>query len=356
MAQRRLVILADHQLDFHVGKTAIGMLRYRPQEVVAVIDSSHAGRTTQEVVGVGGSIPIVASLQEAMPYGPTALLIGVAPRGGGLPPEWRPLLLAAIRQGLSIISGLHYFLNEDAELCEAAASAGVQLIDVRRPPATLSVATHAPHRPGSTVVTFVGSDCAVGKMTAALDVERCARQRGLDAQFVATGQTGILIAGFGVPLDRVIGDFMAGALEQLVIDTAARHDIVLVEGQGSLLHPGYSGVTLALIHGSAPDALILVTMPTRTTIDEYDIRIPPLPRLIAIYQEAAGWIKPAPVIGIALNTAGMSDREAQAAVEHARHETGLPATDTVRYGAEPLVEAIERLHSRRESLAWSGAE
>jgi len=337
---RRLVILADGQLDFHFGKTAIGILRYRNEDVVAVIDASNTGRTAQQALGLGGDVPIVASMPEALRYQPNALLIGLATRGGYLPNPWRPILLEAIEHGLDIISGLHFFLSEDPELRAAAERAHVQLVDVRRPPDMLQVASGEPHRATSTVVTTVGSDCAVGKMSVVFDLEQAALTRGVDAAVVATGQTGMLIAGSGVPLDRVIGDFMAGAVERLVLEGAARHDVVLVEGQGSLLHPAYSGVTLALLHGSQPDAMILVIMPTRHTIEDYPIAIPPLQELIAMHEAAAGWVKPAPVIGIAVNGLGLSAEEAEREVRLAEDESGLPAADTFRQGAGRLLDAI----------------
>lgn len=337
---RKLVILAEGSLDFHHGKTAASILRYRPGDVVAVIDSSHAGTTVEEVLGFGGAIPIVASIEQALGLSPDALLIGIAPRGGGLPDEWRGQILTAIRAGLRIISGLHYMLAGDQEFSSAARLAGTSLIDVRQPPADLSVATLMPRRRGSKVITFVGSDCAVGKMTAALEVVSAAQNAGLSAAFVATGQTGIMLEGSGIAIDRVIGDFMAGAVESLVVEASAAADWVFVEGQGSLYHPGYSGVTLALLHGSSPDAMILVHELARTEIEEYAIRIPPLGVLIAAYETAAGWVKPAPVVGIALNSRGMDESATARAIEDAESLTGLPVTDPVKYGGEKLVDAV----------------
>jgi len=344
---RRLAVLADGHLDFHFGKTAMGLIRYRSDDVVAVIDSNNAGRSTQEAIGHGGNTPIVRTLTQALAYQPTALLIGVATRGGFIPAEWRPVIYEAIDNGLDIISGLHSFLADDPELRESAEAADVRLIDLRRPPSKLSVAANTPHRPGSTVITLVGSDCAVGKMSVSLDIEREAIADGLDFHFLATGQTGIMISGNGVPLDRVIGDFMAGAIEELVLRAAEGHDVVLVEGQGALLHPAYSGVTLALIHGSAPDAMILTVMPARETIDDYAVPIPSLIKLVEMHEAAAGWIKPAPVIAIAVNSLGLTEKQARAAVQSASAETGLPATDTFRFGAAPLVEAIRDFRRRQ---------
>lgn len=339
-SSRQLVILAEGTLDFHHGKTATSLLRYRPDDIVAVIDSDHAGRTTGEVLGLGGDIPIVARIDDALDYQPTELLIGIAPRGGGLPEEWRAQILTAIENGLDIVSGLHYMMGEDPEFVAASNDHGVALRDVRKSPDGLSVAELRPRRPGSHVITFVGSDCAVGKMTAALEISQSAERIGLNAAFVATGQTGIMLEGGGIAVDRVIGDFMAGAIERLVVDAAQRADWVFVEGQGSLLHPGYSGVTLALLHGSSPDALILVHPPSHTQIDNYPVSIPSLPRLVEIYEEAAGWVRPARVAGIALNTRDLDDDETRRAIDQAERETGLPATDPVKFGGEKLVRAV----------------
>jgi uncharacterized NAD-dependent epimerase/dehydratase family protein len=343
VSDTRIAILAEGTLDFHHGKTATSLLRYRPSDVVAVIDSGHAGKTTGEVLGVGGDTPICRDIFGALSHRPTRLLIGIAPRGGGLPAEWRRQILTAISNGLDVISGLHYMLNEDAQFRAAATQADVRLVDVRRVTGESRVAEMLPRRQGSYVVTLVGSDCAVGKMTAALEITACARRRGLTAAFVATGQTGIMIEGSGVAIDRVIGDFMAGAVERLVVEASDRADWVFVEGQGSLFHPAYSGVALALLHGSAPDAMILVHPPTHTTIDEYPVRIPGLSEMVRIHEEAAGWVRPSRVIGIALNTRDLDERSARRVIEDAREETGLPATDPVRFDPRELVEAVCKL-------------
>ncbi len=337
---RRLALLAEGYLDFHHGKTAVSLLRYRPADVVAVIDSTHAGSSLRDVLGLDVDVPIVASFQDSLQYSPNAVLIGIAPRGGGLPPEWRPQLLAAIERGLDIISGLHYMLNDDPEFTVAAARSGASLVDVRRPPSELSVAELLPRRAGSVVVTFVGSDCAIGKMTAALEMHTAAQRAGLSTAFVATGQTGIMLEGSGVPVDRVIGDFMSGAVEGCVVKAAEEADWVFVEGQGSLLHPAYSGVTLALLHGSSPDVMVLVHRAGQTHIDEYSVPIPPLARVVQAYESAAGWVAPARVAAIALNTRHLDAEATERALAEAREETGLPAFDPVKSGGEPLLNAL----------------
>ncbi len=337
---RRLLILAEGTLDFHHGKTATSLLRYRPEEVVAVIDSEHAGQTTNEVLSLAGETPIVARVDEAFALEPTTLLIGIAPRGGALPDSWRRQILTCIAHGMDVVSGLHFMLNEDQDFVQAATQHGVTLTDVRTPPADLRVADMRSRREGARVVTFVGSDCAVGKMTAALEVADAARRLGLSTAFVATGQTGIMLEGAGVAVDRVIGDFMAGAVETLVVEACEEADWVFVEGQGSLLHPGYSGVTLALLHGSRPDAMILVHPPSHEYIEEYPLKIPSLRRLVQLYEEAAGWVKPARVAGVALNTRDLNRAETEHAITEAEGQTGLLCTDPVKCGGEKLVQAL----------------
>jgi uncharacterized NAD-dependent epimerase/dehydratase family protein len=337
---RRLVILAEGALDYHFGKTAISLIRYRPDEVVAVIDSANAGQKAGHVLGLSSTAPVVSDIEDAIQFGPTELLLGIAPRGGDLPQDWRRQILSAIGHGLHVTSGLHSMLSDDAEFVSAARRRGVRLNDVRRSPESLDVATMRARRPGSHVITFVGSDCAVGKMTAALEMCASAQKSGLNAAFVATGQTGIMLEGSGIAIDRVIGDFMAGATEKLVVDASERADWVFVEGQGSLLHPGYSGVTLALLHGSLPDAMVLVHRAGQVAIDEYDVPIPPLSRVVEIYEEAASWIRAAPVAAIALNTRHLGEEQARQAVEATERSTGLPATDPIRFGAHKLMEAV----------------
>jgi len=343
---RRIAILAEGNFNWQSAKTAAGVIRYSPDTVVAVIDSTQAGRNAYDVLGIQRSdslqIPVVASVTEALGYDPDTLMIGIAPIGGRLPDAWRGAVLEAIGAGLSVISGLHHFLSDDAELAQAATTHGTTIWDVRRPPQDLAMRINEalPHRPGSHVVYFCGTDCNVGKMTAAIELDRAARERGLSSVFAPTGQTGIMIAGMGIPADRFISDFLAGGTEGMVLPLAEHYDWVFVEGQGSLIHPAYSPVTLGLIHGSAPDALILCHQAGREYIHDYDVRIPPLSRMRQLYEDAAGWLKPAPVVGLALNTFGLTTQEAQAAIETAQSELGLPVTDPVRFGATQLIDAL----------------
>jgi uncharacterized NAD-dependent epimerase/dehydratase family protein len=319
----------------------VGHLRYRGSEVVGVIDSQSAGRRLKDVLGFDHPAPVVASLAEGLALRPDALLIGIAPRGGGLPPAWRAVIRDALAAGLSVVSGLHLLLGDDPELRSLAQANGVALVDLRRPPEVLRLpreASHAMDHPRPFVLLTVGSDCNVGKMTAALEITRAARAAGVDAAFGATGQTGILIAGRGIAVDRVIADFIAGATEA-VVDELGGVEWAVVEGQGSLLHPAYSGVTLGLLHGARPDAMILCHHVGRSQIDGYGIPIPPLPALIELYETAAAWVKRAPVVGVALNAVGAAPGAAADLAAEFEAETGLPAADPMT-GAERLVAAV----------------
>ncbi len=345
---RRIAILAEGAFEWHYGKTATGVIRYGKDTIVAVIDSTKAGQDVSQALGapLGQGIPVVRDIHEALTYQPDTLLIGIAPIGGALPEAWRWQLLTAINAGLDIISGLHFFISDDEELRTAAEKRGVTIWDVRRPPDKNRVAQFIPHRVGSHTILLVGSDCAVGKMTVALELDQEARKRGLNSAFVATGQTGIVISGNGLPVDRIISDFVAGMVEQMVLDFTNEHDWVFVEGQGALNHPGYSPVTLGLIHGSMPEAMILCHKAGTTTIDGYEnCPLPPLTRLIQINEEAISWLRPdrsSKVVGLALMTFHLNDQEARDAVKQAEDETGLPATDALRFGTGVLMDALSK--------------
>ena len=350
LSRATYLILAEGSFSLHGAKTASSAIRYLPERVTAVIDSTQAGRTVGEVLGFGGAIPIVATLEEGLAVGdprPTALLIGVAPRSGRLPAEWIPLVVRAVEHGLDVVSGLHDFLSDIPEIRAAAERAGVSIVDLRRPPTDLLVSTARAREVDAFTVLTVGTDCNIGKMTAGLEIRRGLEQAGARVVFAPTGQTGILIEGWGIAVDAVVSDFVAGAAERLVLEGAKRvgpGGIVLVEGQGSLIHPGYSGVTLGLLHGTLPSAMILCHEATRTRIRSdgaYDfVRMPSLTEAIRMNEAMLEPLRPARVIGISLKTTELPEAEARLAVQRAEEETGLPATDPVRFGPEPLVRAI----------------
>ena len=340
----RLAIFAEGLFAGHHGKTAHGVIRYGTREVVAVIDSTQAGRTAVEVVPFSRrDVPIVATLREAIDLGANALLMGVAPTGGKLDPAWRAVLLEAIGAGLHVEAGLHTQLHEDPQLRRAATRAGVALRDLRAAPPDLTVPQGPNSRPGSVrVVHSVGSDTVIGKKVVTLELDRAARERGLRSVYVPTGQTGVAIAGWGLAVDHVISDYVAGAGERLVHEGAERGDLLFVEGQGALFHPAYSGVTLGLLHGSAPDLLVLVHKAGASALRNYpDLPIPPLAELVAAYEGVARHVRPARVAAIALNTADLdTDEDAREAIAAAQAETGLVADDVVRFGPERVLDAV----------------
>ena len=337
---RRYAILAPQRFADD-AKTAHGVIAYGADVTVAVIDPAHAGKRVRDVLSyLDCEAPIVGTVKEALAFTPTALLIGTAPKGGALPAHWRGEILAAIYAGLEIVSGLHDLLGDDPEFAAAARERGTSIWDVRQPPPVplFSGDVYAVAQP---TLLLVGNDCAVGKMTAALELARAAERAGTRAQFVPTGQTGIMIAGWGISVDRVISDFACGAAEQLVLEAARRGgDLIIVEGQGSINHPAYAPVTLSLMYGSAPDALVLVCDPTRVHIESFETPAMSYRELIRMHEALLATVKPAKVAGIALNTRGLSDEQARAEVQRARSETSLPADDIVRFGADRLYAAI----------------
>jgi uncharacterized NAD-dependent epimerase/dehydratase family protein len=288
----------------------------------------------------------VATLAEALPLEPSALLIGTAPQGGKIPPAWRSIISDAIVHGLDIVSGLHEFVSEDPDFASLAASHGVELIDHRRPPARHEVAVGRAHAPGKHVILVVGTDCAIGKMTVALELRRAAQEAGLSTAFVPTGQTGIMIEGWGVSVDRVISDFINGTAEWLVEQAEEMGDWIFIEGQGSIDHPAYSAVTLGLVHGTTPHAMVLVHQPGRTGHFGWEqatgSTAPTLSLIdnIRLYESVANAVAPSRVAAIALNTALLSEDAARAEIERVATETGLPTDDPYRFGPARLFAAL----------------
>ena len=355
---RRLVILAEGQFAPHSAKTAYGVIRYGRDDVVAVLDSSKAGQNVSTYLP-GRDIPIVATLDAALglPNPPDALLIGIAPTGGRLPEAWRSTILAAIGAGLDVLSGLHMFVGDDPEFAAAAAAHGTHIVDYRRPPDRMETALGRRHGAGKRVILTVGTDCAIGKMSVALELRKSALAAGDRAAFVPTGQTGMMIDGWGVAVDRVISDFAQGTIEWLVEQGEALGDWVLVEGQGSLDHPAYSSVTLALMHGATPQAMVMTHKPGLAEHDfdhlpEASFPIASLPAFIELHERVAGLVAPSKVVAVALNTSLFpDDAEARRIIDATEAETGLPADDPVRFGADRLWRAIR---DRVDELPWVG--
>ncbi|MGH3088125.1 MAG: DUF1611 domain-containing protein [Rubrobacteraceae bacterium] len=331
--ERRYAILAEGKFTDGNAKTAHGLIRYGKDEVACVIDSSLAGKSVLDTMPhLERDAPIVSSLDEALEYSPTSILVGVAPAGGRLPMEWMELLRDAADAGIEIVSGLHQRLAPEFP--------GKPVWDVREPPKELPLFSGEGFDVEQKIVLTVGTTAAIGKMTASLEIERAAKESGLRTGFAATGQTGIVISGWGICVDAVVSDFIAGASEQLVLEAAkSSPDLILVEGQGSLGHPAYSGVTLGLLHGSCPDALILCADASAEPIMAGVPR--PKPSLaVRLYEEVAALVKPAPVVAVSVNTKGLPNEEAENFVARISSETGLPAADPFRGSAAAILEAI----------------
>ncbi|MFB6094976.1 MAG: DUF1611 domain-containing protein [Halodesulfurarchaeum sp.] len=335
------VALLAHEKFPDRAKTAVGILRYSDDEVVAVLDRERAGDRVADHLPDVPDAPIVAGMDDVTePV--DALVIGIAPIGGGFDPSWRPDVRTAIERGCDLVAGLHYFLSDDEEIADLAATHDVDIWDVRRPPEDLTVAEGEAGDVDATVVLTVGTDCSTGKMTASMELLEAAKEAGIDAGFVPTGQTGIMIEGWGIPIDRVISDFAAGAVEQMVLERAAEHDLVIVEGQGSIVHPAYSGVTLSILHGAMPDRLVLCHEAGREAIHGYEsFALPPIPAYVDIYEGIAEPVAPTEVSAGMLDTSDLdTDRAAREAIEDYADAIGAPATDPIRFDAGEVLDAL----------------
>jgi uncharacterized NAD-dependent epimerase/dehydratase family protein len=342
----KVVILAHDKFGPLTSKTGVCILRYsKDYQAVAIIDRSKAGKTADQFVGdIGRGIPIVKHLKDALKNKPEALIIGIAPMGGGLPDEWREELRLAIENKMQIISGLHSFIGDDAELGKLAQKNGVKIWDVRKPQRPNRIASMAGAEVQGVVVHTMGTDCNSGKMTTAVEIAREAQRRGIKATFAATGQTGIMIGcDAGAPID-----FVAGAAEELLLECDKKgSDLTVVEGQGSLDHFAYSGVTLGLFHGCYPDLVVLCHQAGRQYLGEYSRseeppqKIRPLKWHIDTIERLAEPVHPTKVCAISLATFTMTEAEAKKAIAHVEKEAGLPVVDPVRFGPGRLVEAIQ---------------
>jgi uncharacterized NAD-dependent epimerase/dehydratase family protein len=338
-----MILLTDGASTPFFAKTAICLLRYRPQDVVAVLDREHAGKSTQQLFGVGGDTPVIASLDDAVD--PDSLVVGIAPPGGRIPTDWWQLFHHAAERGLDLVSGLHEFLHRNSQLAAVAERHGARIVDVRHNTES-DTSECSGFRDGCLRIHTVGHDCSVGKMVTAVELQRGLSARGRKAGFAATGQTGILVAGDGVPIDCVVADFVNGAAEKLV-HRLQHHDYLLIEGQGSVVHPRYSAVTLGLLHGAAPHGLIMCYEVTRQATKGLEhIALLPLEELIPLYETIASVRHPCRVIGIAMNSRLVSDGEAAAERDRLSAAFGLPVCDVIRHGPGDLVDAI--LDYRRE--------
>ena len=342
MAQR-IVVLTEGFSNPVTAKTGASVIRYRESEVVAVLDGENTGKLASELLGVGSNIPVVGSLDDVAEA--DTFLIGTAPTGGRLPERWRDAISAALGKGLNVVSGLHDFLSEDPEFARLAAESGATITDVRKN-TEKGVSIGQPLGNDNLRIHTVGHDCSIGKMVVTIELDRALRAQGYDAKFLATGQTGIMVSGEGVPIDTVVSDFVAGAAERLVL-RSKDHSILLVEGQGSLAHPMYSAVTLGLMHGSQPQGLILCYEAGREECGGIPGRkLHSLTTLKHAYETAGRLVHPTEVIGVAVNGRRLSPEQAEEEKARARDELGLPVCDVFRDGPNELVSAVLKLQEK----------
>ncbi|WP_276252644.1 DUF1611 domain-containing protein [Halomontanus rarus] len=343
----RIAILA-HEKFPHRAKTALGVLRYTDDEVVAVLDRDNPGRRVAEFVPDVQDAPIVESMADLVgrdrdgDWDVDALLIGISPIGGAFDESWRADVRTALEAGCDVISGLHYFLDEDEEFAALAADHGCEIRDVREPPEGLSVSRGIADEVSAEVVLTVGTDCSVGKLTTTMELARAAREAGHDAAVIPTGQTGIMIEGWGVPVDRVVSDFAAGAVEEMILETGEDHDYLFVEGQGSIVHPAYSGVTAGILHGSMPDRLVLCHAAGTEVIHGYEsFALPPIEEYVERYESFAAPVRETEVVAGALNTADLeSEADARTALDEFATAIDGPATDVVRFGVDEVLDTV----------------
>lgn len=339
--KRRILSLAEGRFSPLKSKTANAALIYTPGDTVAIIDSTKAGKVAQDILGYGGNVPVVAGIEEGLKYQPTHLLIGIAPSGGRLPDLWREWIKTAIRNKVHILSGLHTILSDDEEFSSLAAANNVTITDWRKVPLEYEVVSKGNYRTRSakTILT-VGADCNIGKMTTMLQVYNEFVKRGLKSDFIGTGQTGIMISGKGIAVDAIISDYIAGSIEKCIdASNAEGANYIFVEGQGALTHQGYSGVTYGLMHGTMPDAMIMCVQPTRV-VDDYGLPIPDLKKLIELHETVINFFHPTKVVGIGINSIGLTDEQSMDEAKRLEDRTGLPAVDTFRFGGAKLADAL----------------
>jgi len=343
--KRRMLVLAEGMFTDPHGKTAHGVVRYIPEQVVAVIDSTLAGKICKEVVGYGGDIPIVSSIEEGIKFNPDTLVIGIALVGGVLPEEWKKFIIKAIKYKLNVINGLHTFLTDDKDIMRYAHRYGVEVIDLRKPPDIYHVACGKWKKIKSKVILSIGTDCAIGKKSAVFEIYRVFRKMGKRADFIATGQTGMLIGGKGVAIDAVKSDFVAGVMELEIVKSARKHDYIFIEGQGALTNQGYSSVTMGLIHGVMPDAMILCHEIGRT-IDHFGDPIHDFESIIKLHEMVVGLYKKSRVIGMNLITENVPEEDALKEIRKLERKLKMPVDDTVRFGGEKLADIILKYFER----------
>jgi len=333
---QRIVLLTDGYSDHFFAKTAISLLKYRPKDIIAVLDSQLSGKKASDLFGVGETVPVVDSIDGLQV---DAIFIGIAPPGGKLPETWRPIIADALKKSIDIVSGLHSFLSDDPVFSNLAKESGASLIDVRKNNFQ-DVGTGTAFPGDQLRILTVGQDCSVGKMVTSLEIQKELILRGHNTGFAASGQTGIMISGRGIPIDCVVSDFLLGACEQLVQQNTDSN-ILMIEGQGSITHPAYSPVTLGLMHGTLPQAMVLCYEAGRKNVKGFqETPLHSLKSLVNHYQQVAAIRAPSKVIGVSINSRVLSDQEFTQEKRRIEDELNLPACDVYREGAGQLAEAV----------------
>ena len=321
-SKKRFAILCHEAFNYIKNKTGNMLIRYRPDEVVAVIDREKIGSTSEEEVGVGGNTPVLGDFNSTLHLEPDTLVIGNATQGGFITDEYKAEIINAMNAGCDIISGMHQFLNDDEELKNIAAQKNVKLIDLRMPP-------DPPHFPTGTwqnrkvpVLLIVGTDCDTGKMTTAWEVAKRLQDRGRKVEFIGTGQTGILLSGSGVPIDAVKADFMAGEIEFLIQNTPKDTELVIIEGQGALTNQFYAGVTLGLMHGAMPDYMLMTHDPSRD-LDVTDFPMVSMQHVMDLHLDLMKVFRESKFIGINLLTFAFDEKKALDVIQKSENEFKL---------------------------------
>ena len=335
-----MALFVDQYLGTDYAKMAYGIMRYKPEAVICALDKRYDGQNVKDVTNEPFNVPIVNKIKKAIALGANTLVLGIAPSGGKLPEEWSQPITEALENGLSVWNGLHQKLEN--QFGHLVCNPGQRIWDIRTPDFIPDVGRARAAKLTNTRVLMIGTDMAIGKMTAGLEIYRELIEGGHNVDFLATGQIGITITGKGIPLDAFIVDQACGAVEKIVLD-ASEKDIVIVEGQGSLMHPG-STATLPLMRGSCPTHLILCHKAGKTHLrNPSDMEIPNLKdfiRLNELVATSCGALPKAKCIGVALNTSMLSEGEANDEIRKLENELQLPVTDVVRYGSKKLIDAL----------------
>lgn len=350
--QSRVAIMTHGYLTKTIGKLASGMLRFGVADIIAIIDREHAGKTTGELLTKVKDVPVVSTIEESISLGAKTLIIGIAPPGGQLPEDWKEEIKKALMSGMNLVNPLHTCMNNSTEYTSLLTKNN-WIWDMRKEPKNLTTGKGLAMQLHVPRVLSVGSDMAVGKMTAMLELHNELLKQGIRSSFVATGQVGMCISGKGVPLDAVRVDYAAGAIEREVVNASRSADVVLVEGQGALNHPA-AGANIALLRGAMPTHLLLCAKAYQKGLETFpDIPIPPLHVLKTLYEDLAycgGTFPKAKTVGVALNTQTLSEDDARYEIKKLEDELQVPVSDPIRFGLKTVTEALIKDITTHQSI------